>query len=204
MISEQCPDELSGRRLVSLDIETTGLDQRFNTIIEFGFVEYVGGKPARSGAWLFGGGHSPMHLVRTVHHITDRERRGRKRFSERAGEIHDLLDGAVIITYNGNSFDLPMIRRHLAEAGHPLEQVKSIDVLQLVRKMRKKEDLDDGKDDGDRMAGRNRLGNVCREFGVQYGGDDGGRAHRGMEDSEACLALLFKLVSEKRVAIGRI
>ena len=80
-----------------------------------------------------------------------------------------------------------------------MHDFKSIDTLQLVRKMRKKES---GEEDEKRQHGRNTLGNLCKEFGLVYGGEEGRNAHRGLEDAEACLDLLFYLVNNDKVEIS--
>ncbi len=202
LVREPCPTVFKDSRLVAVDIETTGLNIRFNTIIELGFIEYVNCMQSRAGTQLFAGGHSPIYLVRQVHHIPDKDRRGfrRKRFEDCAAQIHDLLEGAVLVTHNGNSFDIPMIQAKLETAGHPVQKFRSIDTLQLIRKWRKSQ----GDEDDDDRRGRNRLGNLCKEFGVQYGGESGDRAHHGLEDSAACLELLFRLVNTGTVTIPKL
>ena len=80
MISQKCPDIFKNKRLLSLDIETTGLNIFYNTIIELGVVEVVDGKVKTEYNKLFGGGHSSMFLVRKIHHIKDSERFGKKTF----------------------------------------------------------------------------------------------------------------------------
>lgn len=200
MIHQPVPQMFMNRRLICLDIESTGLSVMYNTIIELGAVEVDRGKVVNEHTRMFGGGHSSMYLVRKVHRIKDSERRGKKTFKQCAQRISDYLSNSIIVTHNGNSFDIPMIQQKLSEAGYPLHDFKSIDTLQLVRKMRKKEEGEE--DDEKRQAGRNTLGSLCREFGLVYGGDEGGRSHRGLEDAEACLDLLFYLVNNNKVEVS--
>ena len=202
LVKEPCPTVFRDSRIVAVDIETTGLNIRFNTIIELGFIEYTNCVQSRAGTQLFAGGHSPLYLVRQVHRIPDRDRRGlfRKRFEECAEHVHDLLEDAVVVTHNGNAFDLPMIQSKLSAAGWPVKKFRSIDTLQLARKWRKSQ----GDADDDDRRGRNRLGSLCAEFGVQYGGESGDRAHHGLEDAAACLGLLFKMVNTGAVILPRL
>lgn len=205
MIHEPCPDCLKSRRLICLDLETTGLNIQYNTIIELGVVEVVDGKVKREYAKLFGGGHSSLFLVRNVHHISDAERRGKPTFRSCAEKISAFLRGAILVTHNGNSFDIPMIQHKLSEAGFPLKEFRSIDTLQLVRKMRRasKKNGDSPTDDSDdKNSHRNSLGNLCREFGLVYGGEEGNRSHRGLEDAEATLDLLFHLINSKMIEVS--
>ena len=206
MIHQPIPDIFKSKRLIACDLETTGLSVLYNTIIEIGCVEVNNGRVVKFGSKsgftrLFSGGHSSMYLVRKVHHIKDSDRSSEKysTFKQSAEKISEYLSNSILVTHNGNSFDIPMIQQKLTEAGFPLHDFKSIDTLQLVRKMRKKES---GEEDEKRQHGRNTLENLCREFGLVYGGDEGRNAHRGLEDAEACLDLLFYLVNNGKVEIS--
>ena len=199
MIHQPVPEMFRNKRLISLDIETSGLSVKYNTIIELGAVEVVNGVVKSSPRQLFGGGHSSMYLVRRVHHIPDYERLHKRTFKECAGNVANFLSNSIIVTHNGNSFDLPMIQNKLADAGFSIKNYKSIDTLQLVRKMRKAEEGEE--DDEKKHRGRNTLGNLCKEFNLVYGGEEGDSAHRGLEDAEACLDLLFYLVNNNRISI---
>ena len=206
MIHQPIPDIFKGKRLIACDLETTGLSVLYNTIIEIGCVEVNNGRVVKFGSKsgftrLFSGGHSSMYLVRKVHHIKDSDRSSEKysTFKQSAEKISEYLSNSILVTHNGNSFDIPMIQQKLTEAGFPLHDFKSIDTLQLVRKMRKKES---GEEDEKRQHGRNTLENLCREFGLVYGGEEGRNAHRGLEDAEACLDLLFYLVNNDKVEIS--
>jgi DNA polymerase-3 subunit alpha (Gram-positive type) len=197
MIHQPCPDIFKNKRLLAIDIETTGLSTIYNTIIELGVIEIVNGEVKTEYNKLFGGGHSSMYLVRKIHHIKDSMRTGKKTFKECAEKIADFLSNSIIVTHNGNSFDIPMIQQKLNEAGYKIENFKSIDTLQLVRKMRKKE----GEDEEKKQQKRNTLGNLCKEFGLIYGGESGSNAHRGLEDSEATIDLLFYLINNNKIEL---
>ena len=199
MIHQPVPAQFRNRRIIALDLESTGLNVQYNTIIELGVVEVNGGKVVQEHTRLFGGGHSSMYLVRKVHRIKDCERRGKRTFKQCAQKISDYLSNSIIVTHNGNSFDIPMIQQKLNEAGFPLHDFKSIDTLQLVRRMRKKEE---GEDDEKKQSGRNTLGSLCNEFGLVYGGEEGDKSHRGLEDAEACLDLLFYLVNNNKIEVS--
>ena len=196
MIHQPCPDILKDKRLITLDIESTGLNIIYNTIIELGVIEVVNGEVKTEYSRLFGGGHSSMYLVRKVHHIKDFERRGKKTFKECAEKIASFLSNSIIVTHNGNSFDIPMIERKLSEAGYEIKNFKSLDTLQLVKKMRKDEENDD------KQVKRNTLGALCNEFGLVYGGEEGNKSHRGLEDAEATLDLLYYLINNDKVKLS--
>ncbi|MBR4316819.1 MAG: 3'-5' exonuclease [Alphaproteobacteria bacterium] len=194
---DKCPDCLKNKRLIALDIESSGLDIIKNTIIELGVIEIINGEVKTEYTKLFGGGHSSMYLVRKVHHIKDSERIGKKTFKQCAEKISSFLSNSIIITHNGNNFDIPMIQQKLKEAGYEITNYKLIDTLQLVRKMRKSNEEEDKK-----IHGRNTLSNLCKEFNLVYGGDEGNRAHRGLEDSQATVNLLFYLLNNKKIELA--
>ncbi len=201
MIHEKVPDIFLNKRIIALDIETTGLDLQKNAIIELGVVEVVNGKVTTEYKKTFGGGHSSMYLVRCVHHITDEERKGKKTFRECGEKIASYLSNSIIVTHNGNAFDIPMIEYNLRQAGFEWRNYKSIDTLSIMRKYRKAND-DETDEKKEKVQGRNRLGNICSEFGLVYGGESGDNAHRGLEDAEACLDLLFYLVNNKKIKLS--
>lgn len=182
-----CPDILKNKRLICLDIETTGLDITKNTIIELGVIEVVGGKVKTEYTKLFGGGASPVYLMRNVHKIKDSDRKGKKTFKQCAEKIAEYLSNAVIITHNGDGFDIPMIQKKLSEAGYSIQNSKYIDTLKIARKLKHES---------------NSLGNLCKEYGIEYGGSDGTRSHRGLEDAYATLDLLYCFINTKKIAIS--
>ena len=159
MIHQNVPASLLNKRIIALDIETTGLDIQKNTIIELGVVEIVNGKVTTEYKKLFGGGHSSMHLVRCVHHIADGERAGKKTFRECAQKIASYLSNAIVVTHNGNAFDIPMIEWNLRQAGAEWKNYKSVDTLAIMRKYRKAND-DETDEKKEKVQGRNKLGNI--------------------------------------------
>lgn len=183
----QCPDILKDKRLLCLDIETTGLDIQKNTIIELGVIEVNNGIITREYTKLFGGGYSPMYLMRNVHKIKDSERKFKTTFKQCAEKISKYLSNSIIVTHNGDSFDLPMIESKLKEAGYYLQNVKKIDTLKIARKLQHES---------------NSLGNLCKIYGINYGGNDGSKSHRGLEDAYATLDLLYCFIQTKKIAIS--
>lgn len=175
----ECPDSLKNKRLLSIDIETTGLNTKYNTIIELGAIEVLNGKIEREYTKLFGGGYSPMYLLRNVHHIKDSERRFKPRFEDCAEKICKYLSDAIIITHNGKKFDMPMIETKLLKAGYKLSNVQYVDTYQIAKKI--------GHES-------NTLKSLCKLYDLQYGGEDGNNAHRGLEDAFACLQLFYHFV----------
>lgn len=178
----ECPACLRNRRLICLDIETTGLDIVLNTIIELGVIEYTSGLEKQRYSRTFGGGHSPMYLVRKIHHIKDATRKRLPRFKDCADKISNFLSNSCIVTHNGTRFDIPMIEQKLSEAGHKLENCVYIDTFLIAKKL--------GHES-------NSLESLAKEYGIEYGG------HRGLGDAETTLQLLFCLVEKNGDGILR-
>jgi DNA polymerase III epsilon subunit-like protein len=91
-----------------------------------------------------------------------------------------------------------MIEQKLHDAGYEIKNFKSIDTLQLVRKMRKEENVEEEK----KQTKRNTLGSLCKEFGLIYGGENGDKSHRGLEDAEATVDLLFYLINNDKIKLS--
>jgi len=183
----ECPNILKTKRLLAIDIETTGLSIDYNTIIELGVIEVINGNTTQKYSRLFSGGHSSMFLVRNIHKIKDCERLGRKTFKECSEKIASYLSNAILITHNGGRFDIPMIQKKLSECGQEIKNIKHIDTYQIARKF--------GHES-------NSLKNLCKEYGIQYGGEEGDKSHRGLEDAEATLQLLYFFIKEKQVVLS--
>jgi len=172
-----CPPELARHRMVCLDIETTGLDKTFNNIIELGTVEVVNGRNVREYSRVFGGGRSPMYLVRQVHGIRDIDRIGRPTFRMQAHKVAAYLSNAVLVTHNGTKFDIPFLEAKLEEAGETLSYKHHVDTYLLSRKL--------GHE-------ANSLGELSRRYGIPYGEWN----HRGVADCLCTLQLLYAMVEE--------
>lgn len=183
----ECPEILKDKRLLCLDIETTGLDIQKNTIIELGIIEVNNGIVTKEYTKLFGGGYSSMYLMRNVHKIKDSERKYKKTFKQCAKKISEYLSDSILITHNGDAFDIPMIESKLQEAGYTLHNVKKIDTLKIARKLKHES---------------NTLGNLCKLYNINYGGNDGSKSHRGLEDAYATLDLLYYFIQNKKIAVS--
>ena len=176
--SYPCPAALRNERLVSFDIETTGLSPLYNNIIELGVVEMVGGEISLRHSRLFGGGRSSIYTVRQVHHIRDSERRGLPSFGEKARQVAGWLAGASLVSHNGIAFDLPFLQTRMKAAGASFAVARHYDTLRIARRLDSPP-----KDPAAARAFRpkfasHRLGDMCRHYGIPYG--DGN--HRGLAE----------------------
>lgn len=177
----ECPTELKRYNLVCLDIETTGLNLMFDQIIEFGCIEVKDGIITTEYQTLFGGGRSPVYLVKNVHGIRDSERIGKPTFQDRGMKIANYLSNKVLVGHNIRKFDIPMIINKLNDIGATIENYKICDTLQIAKKI--------GHES-------NKLENLCKYYGIQYGGSLGNRKHRGLDDAKSTLDLLYTFVNK--------
>lgn len=201
-----CPACLRGKRLVALDIETTGLDMDFNSIIELGVVEVNDGKVVTKYSRLFGGGRSPMHLVLNVHRIKDSERAGLPTFEERGRNVAAYIGDAIVVTHNGAKFDVPFMERKLATVGERLKHSFHIDTYLVARQIRKMEEEKATRRLYPNAKGKEKpklseaqseelphrrlsLGSLCAEYGIPYGEEN----HRGLLDCWCTLQLLYAM-----------
>lgn len=107
--------------LVIPDIETTGLNKEKDSIIQFAalkvdrmtwniidsinlYIRPVGSYTISIQAYL-------------KHHIKPADLMDKPTFAEVANKIRDFFDGCDILTYNGNSFDLPFLKAEFAKIG---------------------------------------------------------------------------------------
>ena len=171
-----CPNILKSYNLKVFDIETTGLQILRNTIIEIGVIEVQFGKIKREYSTLFGGGRSSMYLVRKVHHIKDCQRIGKPTFKDRAKKLCEYLSDSVLVTHNGNAFDIPMINQKFSECGLKLQNVKYIDTYKIAKQIGEFES--------------NSLQSLSKHFDIKYG------AHRGLGDAYSTLQLLYALIEK--------
>jgi len=169
---------LGDQRVVSFDIETTGLSRVNDFIIEFGVVEIVSGKIRRSAGALFGGGKSGQKALE-AHGITDASRAGLPHFSSKAKAAQAILKGAILLGHNIKGFDIPFIRAAIRREGN-FDIVRDdgtlhvIDTLLLARRHMR--------------CPSNKLGDLCEMYGIEYG------QHRAEGDALCTWKFFLKLV----------
>lgn len=114
-IPQQLKGDLYAKNICFLDIETTGLSSKYNEIILI-------------GALCLEDGYT--HITQFFANHIDKEEKLLDTFRE------FLTKFEYIITYNGNSFDLPFLRKKLEyyNLSHSIDQIPHLDLLRLVRK----------------------------------------------------------------------
>lgn len=115
-----------------IDTETTGLDTLHDRIIEIAVIRLnPDGTPQRTFNTLLQSdqGPGPTH----IHRVTDADLAGAPRFSEVAGDIARIIDGAVIVAHNA-MFDLAMLTTEFGRAGALPEDLLSLCTLELAQR----------------------------------------------------------------------
>lgn len=165
----------NGQRVVVFDIETTGTSMEFDSIIEFGGAEFLDGVPVKEYSMQFSDGISSPFLVKSIHHISESERKGKPTVAESAVKICDILSNCVMVTHNGKKFDVPFITKYLDAAGLRISNSKLIDTIVLARRLDFKS---------------NSLEFLSAHYGIEYG------AHRGLGDAKSTCEIMMRLFDD--------
>lgn len=165
----------NGQRVLVFDIETTGLNFDFDSIIEFGGVEYENGELIKEYNMKFSDGYCAPFLTKSVHGIKDSERVNEPKFVDSAQYISEILSNKILITHNGRKFDMPFINLYLEKLNLKVVNFKLVDTLLLARKLKFKS---------------NSLQFLSNHYGIEYGG------HRGLGDAKSTYKIMLKLCKE--------
>lgn len=96
-----------------LDTETTGMSANAGQIIEIGILRVEEGKVVKTFHSLINPGRLLSHTIRGITGITDEELEGAPSFEEKADEIVEMLEGAVLVAHNAR-FDYSFIKAEFA------------------------------------------------------------------------------------------
>ena len=108
-------------KLVVFDIETTGTDKERDHIIQFSAVKYDKNDPKNLETYSTyvkpTGPYTMSVAALSKHNITPKFLEDKPEFIDVAQDILDFINGCAILTYNGLSFDAPILKRHFKECG---------------------------------------------------------------------------------------
>ena len=110
------------RKVISIDIEATGLDVTRDRIVQLAMAIYDGfpvvrGVPDDGIDLFFNPGFPMSQEVIDIHGITDERVANCPPFSNHAGAILDEIRGAVLVGFNLWRFDLPILWEEFNRAG---------------------------------------------------------------------------------------
>lgn len=164
------------KKVIALDIETTGFNRTKDEIIQIGCVWYEYGKVKMTTSSYYGGSKKVHPSAFECNGITEEMRAGKPTFRSQSQQWEKFLSDAVIITHNGAAFDIPFIKAQLDLEGYKLTNCRIVDTLKLAMKLRGK--------------GGNKLGQLCEDYNIPYG------AHDALGDTLSTVDVLEKLTND--------
>ncbi len=157
---------LEDSEYVVFDLETTGLSNRLDKIIEFGAVKMKNREVIdRKQMFINPKMLIPADITKLTH-ITQRDVDPARPIDQVLDEILDFIGNAVLVAHNG-AFDLGFLNAACRACGRPEISNPMIDTLPLAQILIDMKNY--------------RLGAVCRHYNVAY---DGEGAHRADYDAE--------------------
>lgn len=166
-------------RFVMLDLETTGLDAYTSRIVEIAMIRYVNGEKEDVYCQLIDPEiHIPSSATQ-VNGITDDMVRNQPKIYEVIDHIYDFINGEIIAGYNVG-FDLKFLSAAFARSNKHIENVITLDVLQVVKEAIPQNKTRDRK-----------LSTMKEYFGIQCD------SHRALADCETAFQVLTQCLRIK-------
>ena len=153
--------------IVAIDIETTGLSEERDAIIEIGAVKFKGHRVEDEWSTLLNPGRHIPEFVSGLTGITDAEVRNAPRFHEVAGELEAFVGNAPVVGHNVR-FDLGFLQR----AGL-LQYNEVVDTYELASVLMP-------------TASRYNLGALGKQLGILLPA-----THRALDDAKVTMAATF-------------
>lgn len=161
-----------------LDVETTGLDPLHDRIVEIAVHRLnADGTPDRSYSTVIQNGSGPG--AAHVHGLTAGDLAGAPTFAEVAGNIAELVDGAVLVAHNA-VFDSAMLLSEFARTGAAPDDLLVLCTLDLARRFNS-------------GHGSLTLADCAKAEGIPLP-----RAHSANDDAQAAAALLLRYLDRAR------
>ncbi|MBQ3424117.1 MAG: PHP domain-containing protein, partial [Clostridia bacterium] len=167
---------LSDAVFVVVDVETTGLNTRADTIIEIGAVRLENGVEVAEFSELIDPRVPLSEKVMELTGITDGMLQGKRTLPEVLPEFVEFCKGAVLVAHNA-AFDMSFFRRAFTQAGLPFDY-PVLDTLALVRNQYP-------------HLKSHKLGAMCKHLGISLL-----NAHRAVHDARATGQMLVKVLDE--------
>ncbi|WP_113267529.1 DNA polymerase III subunit epsilon [Agrobacterium cavarae] len=174
-------------REIIFDTETTGLEAKFDRIIEIGGIELMNHFPTGRSIHIYINPEDrkvhPDALA--VHGITDEFLQDKPKFAEVVDEIRAFFEGARWVAHNA-TFDMGFINAEFARLGiEPVSPEWVTDTLALARRKH--------------PMGPNSLDALCRRYGVDNSRRD---KHGALLDSELLAEVYIEMIGGRQTALG--
>lgn len=170
--------KLDDAEFVVFDLETTGLSNRLDRIIEFGAVKLKEGEILdRKQLFINPKRQIPLHISELTH-IQQSDVDAALPIEDVFDELREFIGDAILVAHNA-TFDVGMLNAAARDLGKPEFTNPVIDTLPAAHSMLN-------------LRGY-RLGNVCRHYEVDY---DGEGAHRADYDAEVLSSVFMYMMRE--------
>ena len=169
--------------LIAFDVETTGLNEEVDRIIELGAVKFHNGKPVESFSSLVNPGVAIPEKASKISHITNQMVQDAPNEQQAVidflGFIGDAAEGKTIMGAHNGKFEFTFLER-LLERGNQVAQIRYIDTLLIARKQLK-------------GVKNYKLATLKNYFQIETDPTD-----RAVDDAYSCGEILLQLVGKNR------
>jgi DNA polymerase III epsilon subunit family exonuclease len=172
----------SMRDCVTFDLETTDNDVTACGIIEIGAARVRDGHVTDTFHALVRPGQAIAAPATRIHGYTDADVADAPSFAEVWPAFRTFIGRDVLVAHNGVQFDVPVLRRHLADIGAEPDTFQVLDTLPMARAVTRQSAS---------------LESLAQRFGVETG-----RAHHALDDA-VTLAHVLHGLTEARAAQRR-
>ena len=119
------------RRFVAIDLETTGLDPRRDSIVSLAAIPFVDGAPTAGYVTLVDPGRAIPPESTAVHGLTDAMVRGAPPLERVLRDAEPVIDGAVLVGHHVG-FDAAVLARARRARGLPRLRNRSVDTSRVA------------------------------------------------------------------------
>lgn len=103
--------------IISLDLETTGLDISKDRIVEIACVKFDAGGVQEEKHTRINPGIPIPAAASEIHGIYDKDVVDKPTFKQISKSLLTFISDAAVLTYNGNSFDIPLLYAEFVRSG---------------------------------------------------------------------------------------
>lgn len=171
--------KLEDATFVVFDLETTGLSNRLDGIIEFGAVKMKHREVIDRKQMFIDPKRTIPASITSLTHISQHDVDGQKPIEQAIDELLEFIGDSILVAHNA-SFDVGFMNAACQKCNKERLTNPVIDTWPLAQAM-----IPDAK--------RYNLGSVCRHYGVSY---DGEGAHRADYDAEVLSQVLCHMLNE--------
>ncbi|MBI9098193.1 MAG: 3'-5' exonuclease [Spirochaetaceae bacterium] len=158
---------------VVFDLETTGLNNRKDRIVELGAIRFSDGEITGHMDYLIDPQIKIPSVVSSIHGIFDRDVQGKPTIDRILPEFLTLIQDSVLVAHNAN-FDVGFIKKALGRADMEIPKIRVLDTIKLSKKA---------------WPGRK---SYSQQNLASFLSIDVKNAHRAEDDCRVCLEILKK------------